>query len=243
MKQIIIVTNHKDRYQKDIPESSLYVTWCDFSVDALLAVRDRSNIIFLLMDHEKYDDLNNMALYLRDLCLEMEKYVYMYGNKEDVDTMKSKIPAIFIKKTMYSFSHFDLLMDLIVQEEVIAENGKPVFLLVDDDTEYSEKLRVHLDQHFRVMISRFDPEEIYKLILTADYVMISMSGSLRLYELMKLFRIIAAKSKSPGFHYYYLTDTDNERNTSNSGSDVSSISFSKEMEIERIARYFISRVE
>ena len=112
MKQIIIVTNHKDRYQKDIPENSLYVTWCDFSVDALLAVRDRSNIIFLLMDHEKYDDLNNMALYLRDLCLEMEKYVYMYGNKEDVDTMKSKIPAIFIKKTMYSFSHFDLLMDL-----------------------------------------------------------------------------------------------------------------------------------
>ena len=220
MKQIIIVTNHKDRYQKDIPESSLYVTWCDFSVDALLAVRDRSNLIFLLMDHEKYDDLNNMALYLRDLCLEMEKYVYMYGNKEDVDTMKSKIPAIFIKKTMYSFSHFDLLMDLIVQEEVIAENGKPVFLLVDDDNEYSEKLRVHLDQHFRVMISRFDPEEIYKLILT-----------------------IAAKSKSPGFHYYYLTDTDNERNTSNSGSDVGSISFSKEMEIERIARYFISRVE
>ena len=79
MKQIIIVTNHKDRYQKDIPESSLYVTWCDFSVDALLAVRDRSNLIFLLMDHEKYDDLNNMALYLRDLCIEEEKILYIYG--------------------------------------------------------------------------------------------------------------------------------------------------------------------
>lgn len=243
MKQIIIVTNHKDRFEKEIPKTDLYVTWCDFSVSALLSVRIRSNIILLLMDHEKYDDLNNMALYLRDMCLEDEKYIYIYGNKEDVDTMTSKVPALFIKKSMYSFSHFDILMNTIVQDEVIAENGKPIFLLIDDDAEYGAKLRVYLDQHFRVMISRFDPEEIDKLTLISDYVLISMNGRMTLYEFMKFFKIISAKSKTRGFHYYYITDTDSERYASNTGGDNNSIAFSKEMDVERIARYFTSRVE
>ncbi|MCR5687431.1 MAG: hypothetical protein K6G58_05365 [Lachnospiraceae bacterium] len=240
MKQIIIVTNQKDRYEREIPED-LYVTWCEFSVSALIKIRNRSNLIFLLMDHEKHDALDEMAIYLRDLCIEDEKYIYMYGNKEDVDTMRSKIPSLFIKKSMYSFSHFDILTDIIIQEEVIAENGRPVFLLIDNDSEYGEKLRVFLDPYFRVVVCRFDTAEIYKLVMMADIVLISLAGTMRLYDFMELFRIIAAKSKTQGFHYYYITDTDLERNARNSGSDKSSIAFSKEMDVERTAKYFISK--
>ncbi len=243
MKQIIIVTNHKERYEKEIPKTDLYVTWCELKVESLIGIRSRSNLIFIIMDHEKKDDLDRMALYLRDVCIEDEKYVYLYGNKEDVDTMTSKIPSMFVKKKMYSFSHFDLLIDIVVKEEVKAENGKPMFLLIDDDSEYAERLRVYLDPHFRVLISRFDPEEIDKLVAVADVVLISMDGKLRLSEFMTLFRLLAAKKKIPRFAYYFISDSDSERNFNNSGVEKSSISFSKEMDPERVAKYLIGRIK
>jgi hypothetical protein len=240
MNQIIVVTNHREIYEQKLGKCDLHITWCEFSIEGLQQIRGRAKIILLCPDHEKTTLLNKLGLYLRDLCIEEEKDLYLYGNKDDVDDITELVPSIFVKKAIYSFVDFSKMKDAITSNVGEDEIGKKTFLIIDDDTDYAGKLRVHLDQTYRVLVSRFDLEEMGSLILGANVVLISMDGSLKLNEFMTMFRILAAKKgRNPRFKYYYLTGTDRERAKLNSGSEKSSISFSKEMDVSRVANYFI----
>ena len=241
MKQMIVVTSNRGKYEKMFPDGYFRIIWCEFTMDDIITKRAGSNLLLLCMDHEDHNTLNRMALYLRDVCIEDEKMLYLYGNKEDVDYFSSLIPSMCIKKALYSFSHFDLFVDEIVQREIGIENEKACCVIIDDDTEYVERLRVHLDGKFSVVVCGFDPEEINQLIRVADLVLVSIEGRLKLVEFMGMFRLLLARKKSPNFRFYYLTTSDRERNIMNAGTDKSSLSFSKEMEVERVAKYLIDQ--
>ncbi|MCR5301554.1 MAG: hypothetical protein K6E49_03845 [Lachnospiraceae bacterium] len=242
MKQIIVITNDKTKYVKDFPERKYFVIWCEFSVEQLQAVREKSNLIVLCMDHEKTDDLKRMGLYLRDLCIEDEKVLYMYGNKEDVDLVKSLVPSLFVEKTLYSFAEFTQIIDEIEKSGVATENGKPVFLIIDEDRDFVEKLRVYLDPFYRVFVSKIDLEEIKKLLFMADTVLISSEGKMRFIEFMELSQILVAKKKVSGFRYYYMAKSGEDQNRINAGYGRNTIAFSKDMEVSRIADYFIKHI-
>ncbi|MBR6329025.1 MAG: hypothetical protein IKR68_05195 [Lachnospiraceae bacterium] len=242
MKQIIVVTNHREKIEKEFPKTGLQITWSTLSIEDLITKRDRSNVIFVYLNNDDFDDLNKMGLYLRDMCIEDEKIIYLYGNKADVNVMQTLIPSLYIKSAMYSFSHFNLMVEDIVRKEVFDSAGKPRFLILDDDIDYVEKLRIYLDPHFTVYVSRFDVNEIGPLILRSDIAMISMEGTLKLSEFMGLFSMLLARKKNARFKFYYLTATNTTRNSANSGSENNSISFSKEMEPYRIANYFIKHI-
>ena len=239
MKQIIVVTNHKDRFEKEFAGSDFMVTWCELAVESLLPVRGRSNILFVCLDHEKHDDLVKIGLYLRDICIEDEKILYLYGNKADVDEVASYVPSLFIQKSLYSFADFVQIRDELAKNTAQSDKGKPVFLIIDDDTDYVEKLRVYLDNDYKVLVSRFEIREIASLIHAADIVLISMDGKLALHDFMGLFHMLVVKKKKSSFKYYYMSATNSERAELNAGSDSTSISFSKEMDVERVAKYFI----
>lgn len=243
MKQIIVVTNHRDKFEKEFAGGDFAVTWSALTVEALLAVRGRSNILFVCLDHEKHDDLVKIGLYLRDICIEDEKILYLYGNKADVDEVASYVPSLFIQKSLYSFADFVQIRDELAKNTALLDKDKPVFLIIDDDTDYVEKLRVYLDSSYKVLVSRFEIREIASLIHSADTVLISMDGKLALSDFMGLFRLLVVKKKKPSFKYYYMSATDRERAMLNSATESTSISFSKEMDVERVARYFIDMIK
>ena len=243
MKQIIVLANDRSKYEKALSFRDLYVTWCPFSVEELIRIRERSNVILICMDHEKYNDLNRMGLYLRDMCIEDEKSLYLYGNKDDVNTIASLVPSLFIKKTLYSFAGIEKIVNDIVAGEVIRENGKPIFLMIDDDREYVEKLRVYLDPFYQVFVSRFDHEEIENLIMMADRVLISVNGNMRLLDFIQLYQTLLSKKKVPGFTYYHIADTDWEKAIVDRGSGQNNMAFSKETDVQKVADYLIKHRE
>lgn len=241
MKQIIVVTNKKEQFENRIPGSYFHTTWCGFSVEELLKVRDRSNLIIMIMDHEDHDSLSKMGLYLRDACIEEEKMLYLYGNKEDVDTMTSLVPSMFIKKSMYSFEDFDKLEKELMEKEVNVDKGKPCCAIIDDDSEFVERLRLHLDGFFRVVVSRFDAREISELVQLSDVALVSVDGTLKLSEFMGLFHMLLTKKKTSRFRFYYLTPSNRDRDFLNIGIEESALSFSKQMDVDRIASFLINQ--
>lgn len=243
MKQIIVVTNHQDKFEKEFAGTDIMITWSALSPEALLAVRGRSNILFVCLDHENHDDLVKIGLFLRDICIEDEKILYLYGNKSDVDEVSSYVPSLFIQKSLYSFADFVQIRDDLVRDRNESDTGKPVFLIIDDDTDYVEKLRVYLDNDFKVLVSRFEIREIASLIHSADIVLISMDGKLALHDFMGLFQMLAARKKKSSFKYYYMSASDAQRAELNSGSESTSISFSKEMDVDRVAKYFTAMIK
>ncbi len=241
MKQIIVVTNDREKYEKEFPEKEFYITWCLLSVQELIQIRAKSNLILLCLDHEDVSTLNKMGLYLRDICIEDEKMLYVYGNKEDVDTMTTLVPSMFVKKAMYSFVRFPRILDEMVVNEVKAENSKPFCVIIDEDMEYVERLRVHLDSFFRVAVCRFNTKEINDLVLPADIILVSVEGKMKLSEFMGMFQILLAKKKAQKVNFYYLTPTNGERDIINMRQQNSSISISKQADPADVARFLTSQ--
>ena len=136
MKQIIIVTNERDKLENETVGRGLYITWCPFDIKEVQRVRDQSNLIFLCVKDEDPNELKRISLYLRDLCIEEEKLLYLYGNQQDVDDMRRRLPVLYIRKIVYSHSApfsalLDDLNDLIRETEPYG----PTILFLDDNTE------------------------------------------------------------------------------------------------------------
>ncbi len=241
MKQIIVVTNHKEQFEKKIPAEDFLVSWCAFTVEDLLKVRDRSNLVLLCADHEDHNLLEKMGLYLRDACIEDEKMLYVYGNKEDVDVITSLVPSMFIKRSVYAFEDFTKFTAELVKNEVEAEYGKPCCLIVDDDAGYVEQLRLQLDQFFRVIVCKFDPADIAALIPEADVALISASGKLKLSETMGLFRILFTRKKTSVFQYYFLISPDSVDDVLKIGDEEKKISISKQLEVDKVAKALVKQ--
>ena len=241
MKQIIIVTSDRAKYEASF-KNDFYVSWSTFSIPDLIKFRDRSNLILLLVGNEDFETLKTMGLYLRDLCIEDEKLLYLYGPKNNVDIITSLVPSLFIKKALYSHVHFYVMYEELIKNDVNPDRKKPRFLILDDDTEYVESLRPHLDPFFQVFVCRFDINEIASLMHSVDIVLISMDGKMSLYDLMGMLRMLLTRAKSySAFRYYYLAPTNRERDRMNSGNENNNLTFSKEMEVHRVAAYFTNK--
>ncbi|MCR5179083.1 MAG: hypothetical protein K6C95_08905 [Lachnospiraceae bacterium] len=239
LKQIIIATNDREKLEKATLGKGCYVTWCALELDDILRVRDRSNVLFLCPKDEEEDDLKRIGLYLRDLCIEDEKIVYIYGSRRGVDILVSKMPVMFTR--MYSYASqmpFTVLLDdLAVMEKEMGSDDRPAILLLDDKTEYIEKLRVYLEPFFHIYVNHFDMDELGFMILRSDVILVGMDKKLTLVEYMDIFRVIYHKMKQIGFHLYYLTATNDERDRVNSGNDRSGMAFSREMGEQSVANY------
>lgn len=243
MKQIIVVSDHREKFENAFSNMDIQATWCGLSVEELIKVRGRSNIIFVCMDHDDSKTIEKIGLFLRDICIEDEKMLYIYGSKENVDALSSFVPKLFISKTVYSFVDLSRTVEELIGDVNESDSGKPCFLLIDNDSEYSEKLRVYLDPYYKFMLCHFDVEDIARMVPFAQIAIISLEGKMTISQLMELFRMFAAKKRNSNFKYYYLAKDDKERSLMNAGSEKTAISFSKEMDVERIARYFIDLVK
>jgi len=241
MKQIIVATNVREKYQKYFPEKEFYVNWCDVSTDALLKIRDRSNIIFLCMEGIDKDELLKVALYLRDACIEDEKHLYVYGNLEDVNRIKAHVPAMYISKSEYTINGFKEIVLEIIRTEVNDQADKPGILIIDNDVSYIESLRINLEEYFRVYVSHYDFDEIELMIKETNISLVGTDGVLVLSEAVRLLILLNDMKDAPDYHYYFVAPTNNERNSLNSESDKIGISLSKEMDLHKLTHFLISK--
>lgn len=241
MKQIIVATNDRDKYQPEFDKRGFMVFWCEFSIQSIMAMRGRSNMIFICVGDEDYETVKYLGLYLRDLCIEDDKVIYLYGPKANVDLLSSVIPKLFVKRAMYSHVHFGVMLSDFLMKDISDEGNKTTLLIIADDEAYVERLRPYLDPFFQVYVSRFDLDEMGKLLMRCNVVLIDMDGKLTMGGFMELIKVLAARKRSPYFHFYYLVSTNRERDKMNMGSVEDSISFSKEMDCTRIASYLKNR--
>ncbi|MCR5672889.1 MAG: hypothetical protein K6F87_04140 [Lachnospiraceae bacterium] len=241
MKQIIVVTNAKEQYGKDFVRKDLHVTWCTTDTTELIKLRGRSSAVFVCTDHEERPKLEKLGMYLRDLCIEDEKTVYLYGNMEDVNLLASLIPSLYIRNKAYSFSPLERFVSELEHDDPESEVEKPCLLVIDEDSEYTERLRLHLDPSFRILVSTFDPDEIDKFMELANVTLISTDAKLKLFDIMRLVRKLLERRQNPGFKYYFIAPTNEARNVINSESEKNGITLSKEMDPARVAGFIVNQ--
>lgn len=241
MKQIIVVTNNRDKLEERFQKKYFYVNFCDFSVEAFQKIRDRSDVVFVCMEHEDKNEVLRLSLYLKDVCIEYEKTLYLFGNVDDVEIVKTYVPHLYIKNSRYAFEG----MDPILEELSGPDSGitKPGFLLIDEDMEYVELVRDHLCEEFNVFVSHYDPFECEYFSRFSFSGMMSMDGMVKISSLFRILITVNNKRYDPDFHFYLLASSNFERDFFYEKSERIGISLSKEMDIDRIAKYLISRAK
>ncbi len=240
MKQIIIATNDRERIERQLSGRDLHVTWCPMTIEGIQEVRDRSNLMFLVAKDEDEDELKRIGLYLRDLCIEYEKILYIYGNRRSVDILRARIPALYVRKSGYTIKEpFSLLLDDVAAMEQDESVDLPALLILDDKTEFIEKLRLYLEPYFRIYVSHYDPQELGILVLRSNVVLMGTDRLMTVIQFMELSRMIGRRREVPDFHLYFLAKTQEERAMFNSEAARYGIAFSADMDASRVADYLI----
>ena len=242
LKQIIIATNYRSKLEDVTLGKGFYITWCGLSVKEIQNVRDQSNVIILCPVDENEMELKKIGLYMRDLCVDDEKIVYVYGSHAGVDSLLPYIPVLYVRRYEYATkNNFSVLMDDLALLEKDEKSSKPALTFMDDDIEYVSKLRLHLEPYFRIYVNHYDMKETGIMILRSNILIMSANKPLTLMQFSEIYGIIRTKMKQGDFHLYYLTDDLTERNRLNAFDTQKTIAFSRDMDPEQIADYLIKR--
>ena len=237
-KQIVLIGSKTGLLENELKENGYLVKGCSFSISEIMLTRDCSNILILYTTNEDEEDLKRICLYLRDMCIEEDKILYIYGNKTGVDLIRSVIPSIFVRKSSYLFTEpfAGLIEDL---NKLTYHDGVelPGLLIVDDDIEYISKLRPYLDDKFQIYVCHLDLKKAVALLNISDILLINSEASFTLYEFVEFFKATSARKKRKSFHFYYLTQSDEQRDRINSGLENSSIALSKSVAVEKTASF------
>ncbi len=240
MKQIIVVTDERNNYEAAFEQKGYYVTWCPSDLDAIISVRDRADIFFFCVSNEDTDLLKRIGLYMRDLCIEDEKIVYIYGRKDAVDILSRLIPAMFVQMAQYAFiGTFTSMLDDMRGLEEAEGRDRPTLLIIDDDKDFISKLRILVNAHFNVYVSHCDLRESGMLLMRSDIVLMSTSAKYSLMEIMDFFRSMVKKKRQNRLHFYYLAADETECDIINVTGDREAFAFPRSVDPRIIADYLI----
>ncbi len=237
-KQILLISTRLEPVEGMLTAEGYYVTWCPFELDKIMKLRDHSNIMIINVEDENEDELKCIGLYLRDMCIEEEKILYIYGRINGVNIIRSRVPSIYVRKAVYVYSEpFSVILKDL--KELAVDYGMNLngLLIIDNDSEYIEKLRPNLDPYFRVYVSHLNLNEAGSLLQISDVVLINVDESYVLREFIELFKSMFIKKRSSGLRIYYLTSTNENRDKINMGIENDAIALSKSADVTKTAAF------
>ncbi|MCR4740056.1 MAG: hypothetical protein K5886_07335 [Lachnospiraceae bacterium] len=248
VRPVAIVSGESNRYRQGCMECMKQVgmtfALCGYEVADIASVASFVNTYIILLPSGFDIQFQQICHYLRDLCLEEEKNLYLYGNEEMVRTVRKIIPKLFISgvyyNTMVPIGDFvnSLKEELLV---VSQSQSKPTMVMIDDDKIYFKQLSSMLQNSFNVTVTTPCLEDVVRYLNNADILLMNVKMKLPLMDVGILLDTIERRVKSDKLKLMYFTDTKEEQKYLNSIQLIPLICFSKEIPMEKIAYYLKKR--
>ena len=189
-----------DAISKNLTEAGLQVIKTEPKVNELDKYRKEPNV-FLFYLGQYIDEITDVLIYLRDICLENDKILCMIGDVSEYDVITKSIPAdmiaekferpLDIKKVTERMRELCLLNDELSRRKSI--------LLVDDDPTFLKLIKNWLDEEYRVTIVNSGMQAITYLanntpdLILLDYEMPVTSGP----QVLEMIRTEAKTQSTP----------------------------------------------
>jgi len=161
------------------------------SVNVIQRFKDECAIILFYTDGiEGLDDISSILVYLKDLCLEENKLLYLLGDPNDFSFINKTIPQASLCDTMARPLDMNRLIDDMHKYTSEDFSQKKSILIVDDDATYLKIVREWLKNDYNVTIVTSAMQAITYMsknsvdLLLLDYEMPITSGP-KVYEMMK----------------------------------------------------------
>lgn len=136
---------------KNLVEARFKVISCTPTTSELKKHIDESDI-FLFYLGNYLDEISEALVFLKDVCIEKEKFLNVIGDQGEVDTLKHTIPEHLIDniftRPLDVKRLVDVLNDIALKND---ENSrKKSILLVDDDPTFLRMVKDWLSESYRV---------------------------------------------------------------------------------------------
>lgn len=161
------------------------------AVNAIQKYKDECALILLYTDGiEVMEDISSVLVYLKDLCVEENKLLYLIGDPNEFSFICRTIPQASLCDTMARPLDMVRLTDDMNKYTSSDFSQKKNILVVDDDATYLKIVREWLKNEYNVSIVTSAMQAITYMsnnhvdLLLLDYEMPITSGP-KVYEMMK----------------------------------------------------------
>jgi CheY-like chemotaxis protein len=161
------------------------------SVNSIQKYRDICALILFYTDGiEMMEDISSVLVYLKDMCLEENKLLYLVGDPNEFSFVCRTIPQASLCDTMARPLDMVKLTDDMIKYTSSDFSQKKNLLVVDDDVAYLKIVREWLKNDYNVTIVPSAMQAITYMsnnpvdLLLLDYEMPITNGP-KVYEMMK----------------------------------------------------------
>lgn len=219
-------------------EEGLAPIWCEYDISEVISAKDKTDIFLMFLPEDKNAELERICLYLRDICIDEEKTVYLFGKGDMLAYARKYIPGLMIS-AMYD-------KDLSQLKDVIESIGKAVaakgtrlnrLLIFDDGDGYLKDLSVMLRDAFDVTLLKPYIDDVEGCLATADIVLISLDMKMSILDQAIYMDIIERLRKKNRLKVIFITGRREDQGKINLISAQSAICLTKEIKAEKIAAY------
>ncbi|MCR4924142.1 MAG: hypothetical protein K5931_09070 [Lachnospiraceae bacterium] len=212
--------------------------WCEFKVDDIIAVKDGVEGILLILPEEEDFSFSQISIFLRDMCLDEEKPLYIMGSEEMTKRVKKYIPNMLITG-LYMKENITIPNMIADISSTVSGSDKQLkgLLLVDDDTDYFKSLGSMVKSDFHVVVTRPHLKDLLKYLLKSDIVIININMNMPIIEQAIMFDAIRKKQRKSSVKLMFIANRREDQENINLIIADSVLCFSKETEVNKVAYY------
>jgi hypothetical protein len=140
--------------QTSLKKSDYEVIFVKPEINAINNVKDKPKIILLYLEDEA-KQWNNLWVFIKDLCAEEEKHLYLVGYKGEIEEAKKVIPEMLISGTFDRPLNVKLLVDHLnlVVEKDLEDIKKKHILIVDDSGPMLRTIKSWLTSKYQISMA------------------------------------------------------------------------------------------
>ncbi|MCR5278678.1 MAG: hypothetical protein K6E19_04475 [Lachnospiraceae bacterium] len=239
-KQIVIIAEKKDDTVKELEERLenngyyIYTVSCHVSAVAKIATKTE---YFLLMVNEKSKDMLSLLYYLREICIDEEKFLYMIGETGALSEVAGVIPAMIIKGCFSLPYNLDNLIDHINSN--VKKKARGAVLYVGQDAEFLSMLRRYIQGTYDFAATEGKVSETAEFIKDAGVVIMDLRAKMSIIEAMELYSLIRETKETKKFKFITLVDPESGKRLKDGIKLIDAdYVFSSEMPADRLAAVF-----
>ena len=191
--------------QKNFESAGYDVVRVDPVVEDISAQKD-DIAIFVFYLGKFVEDIPEVLVYLKDVCIEEEKFLILLGNLDEISFVENTLPAAAITEKFerpIDLKKLTAEIQKLVQT-VDEREAKKIILLVDDDPTFLKMMKGWLDPYYRVTIVTSGMQALMYLadnrpdLILLDYEMPVTSGP-------KVLEMIRSETKVDHVPVMFLT--------------------------------------
>ena len=239
---VCMIENDHNKFRADYLESKgIETVNAGFSVDSIALIKNQSNLFILMMPDSYPLSIKGICLYIRDLCLEEDKTLFICAGDDVMAEVKKDIPKLFITGTYRPSGEMmmQLSNDILAcfSNNVIARRS---ILMIDSDLEYMEKMNTFLEDKFSVTLIKPDMGLVNRHIAYPNVIVIGMDSMITVWGNALLFAMVERWQKLNDLKLVFLAKNKGEQQVFNYIKIESATCISKETPPRKNAAYLIN---